>query len=64
MNAVGIDVSKGKSTVAIMQPFGVVVASPFEVSHNGQELKELAERVKLLPVMRNQSRYGVYRKLL
>lgn len=49
MNAVGIDVSKGKSTVAIMQPFGVVVASPFEVSHNGQELKELAERVKLLP---------------
>ena len=37
MNAVGIDVSKGKSTVAIMQPFGVVSASPFEVSHNGQE---------------------------
>ena len=36
MNAVSIDVSKGKSTVAIMQPFGVVVASPFEVSHNGQ----------------------------
>jgi len=49
MNAVGIDVSKGKSTVAIMQPFGVVAASPFEVSHNGQELKELVERVKLLP---------------
>ena len=49
MNAVGIDVSKGKSTVAIMQPFGVVVASPFEVSHNGQELKELVERLKLLP---------------
>lgn len=37
MNAVGIDASKGKSAVAIMQPFGVVVAaSPFEVSHNGQ----------------------------
>jgi len=49
MNAVGIDVSKGKSTVAIMQPFGVVAASPFEVSHNGQELKELVERVKRLP---------------
>ena len=48
MNAVGIDVSKGKSTVAIMQPFGVVVASPFEVSHNAEELKELTERVKLL----------------
>ena len=49
MNAVGIDVSKGKSTVVVMQPFGIVVASPFEVSHNGQELKELVERLKLFP---------------
>ncbi len=48
MNAVGIDVSKGKSTVAIVQPFGVVVAEPFEVKHNAQELKELVERLKLL----------------
>lgn len=48
MNAVGIDVSKGKSTVAVVQPFGVVVAEPFEVLHNAQELKELAERLKLL----------------
>ena len=29
MNAVGIDVSKGKSTIAVLQPFGVVVASPY-----------------------------------
>ncbi len=49
MNAVGIDVSKGKSMVVIVQPFGVVLAEPFEVSHNGQELNELVERVKLLP---------------
>lgn len=49
MNAVGIDVSKGKSMVAIVQHFGVVVVEPFEVSHNGQELKELVERLKLLP---------------
>ena len=49
MNAIGIDVSKGKSMVVIVQPFGVVVAEPFEVSHNGQELKELVERLKLLP---------------
>lgn len=41
MNAVGIDVSKGKSMVAVVQPFGVVVAEPFEVSHNAEELKEL-----------------------
>ncbi len=49
MNAVGVDVSKGKSTVAFVQPFGVVIAQPFEVSHNEQELKELAERIKRLP---------------
>ena len=33
MNAVGIDISKGKSTVAIMRPYGEIVASPFEISH-------------------------------
>ena len=49
MNAVGIDVSKGKSTVAVMQPFGVVVASPYEVSHTESELKELARFLKSLP---------------
>lgn len=48
MNAVGIDVSKGRSTIAIVQPFGVIIAEPFEVSHNAQELKELVERLKLL----------------
>jgi len=30
MNAVGIDVSKGKSTVTVLQPFGVVIAEPFD----------------------------------
>ena len=49
MNAVGIDVSKGKSTVAVMQPFGVVVASPYEVDHIESELKELARFLKSLP---------------
>jgi len=42
MNAVGIDVSKGKSMVAIMRPFGEVVASPFEVTHTDSELSKLA----------------------
>ena len=32
MNAVGIDVSKGKSMVAIMRPFGEIVSTPFEIS--------------------------------
>lgn len=49
MNAVGIDVSKGKSMIAVMQPFGVVVASPYEVSHTESELGELARFLKSLP---------------
>jgi len=49
MNAVGIDVSKGKSTVAIMQSFGVVVQSPFEVAHTDSELITLAQHLKSLP---------------
>lgn len=48
MNAVGIDVSKGKSTVAILRPFGEIVAEPFDVIHNAQGLKELVERLKAL----------------
>ncbi len=42
MNAVGIDVSKGKSTVAVMRPFGEIVAMPFDVNHTGSELSDLA----------------------
>lgn len=42
MNAVGIDVSKGKSTIAVMRPMGEVVAVPFEVGHTAAELDELA----------------------
>ena len=49
MNAVGIDVSKGKSMVAVMQPLGVVAASPFEVAHTESELRELAKFLKRLP---------------
>ena len=36
MNAVGIDVSKGKSMIAIMRPLG-------EVGHTATELNELAK---------------------
>jgi transposase len=50
MNAVGIDVSKGKSMVAIFRPFGEVVASPFEVAHTDSELSELARKMGRLQV--------------
>ncbi len=42
MNSVGIDISKGRSTIAVMRPFGEVVISPFEVRHTGSELSKLA----------------------
>ena len=33
-----IDISKGKSMIAVMRPFGEVVVSPFEVLHTDSEL--------------------------
>jgi len=43
MNAIGIDVSKGKSTVAVLRPFGEIVKMPFDVAHTTKELGELAD---------------------
>ena len=48
MNAVGIDISKGKSTVAVLRPFGEIVISPFDVFHNPKELGELVTLLKSL----------------
>ncbi len=41
-NAVGIDVSKGKSTVTALQPSSIVIRKPFDVSHTSQNLNELS----------------------
>ena len=43
MNCVGIDVSKGKSMIAVMRPLGEVVIPPFEVGHTESELCELSK---------------------
>ncbi len=48
MNAVGIDVSKGKSTIAVLRPFGEIVVSPFDVSHSPKELSKLVTLLKTL----------------
>ena len=48
MNSVGINISKGRSTIAVMRPFGEVVISPFEIRHTGSELSELARQLKSL----------------
>lgn len=48
MISVGIDVSKGKSTVCILKPYGEIVASPFEVRHTESELKNLIQMIQRL----------------
>lgn len=48
MNAVGIDVSKGKSMIAIVRPFGELVKKPYEVRHTASELRALANLLKSL----------------
>ena len=45
MNAVGIDVSKGKSMVAIMRPFGEIVSTPFEIKHSSNDISSLVELI-------------------
>ncbi len=62
MNAAGIDVSKGKSMVAVLRPFNQMVAKPFEVRHTGSELKQLADYLKGLDgetrvIMEHTGRY-------
>ena len=42
MISVGIDVSKGKSTVCILKPYGEMVSKPFEINHVEKDLSELA----------------------
>ena len=46
MIAVGIDVSKSKSTVAILDSYGTVLATPFNMAHNQPEMNALVSRLK------------------
>lgn len=43
---VGIDISKGKSTIAILSVVGEVIEMPFEISHDEKGLKLLEEKIK------------------
>ena len=61
-NAVGIDVSKGKSVVAIMRPYGEVVYSPFELKHTASDISSLIDLIKSIDgesriVMEHTGRY-------
>ena len=62
MNAVGIDVSSRKSTVAVLRPFGEVVKLPFDVRHSAEDLTALAAQLKSIDgetrvVMEHTGRY-------
>ena len=62
MNAVGIDVSKGKSMVAILRPYGEIVVSPFVVKHTASNLNSLVDLIKSVDgesriVMEHTGRY-------
>lgn len=46
MISVGIDVSKGKSTVCIMKPCGEVLKSPFEMLHSVESILRLVKLIK------------------
>lgn len=62
MNAVGIDISKGKSMVAILRPYGEIVSSPFEIKHSENDISHLIQHIKSIDgesriVMEHTGRY-------
>ena len=46
MIGVGIDVSKLKSTICILNEYGEVLKAPYEISHMETDLKELSKSIK------------------
>lgn len=62
MNAVGIDVSKGKSMVSILRPGGEIVSMPFEVKHTSGDIHSLINQIRSIDgeskiVMEHTGRY-------
>ena len=43
---VGIDVSKGKSTVAILSIEGEVIEMPFDINHDVEDLEKLDKKLQ------------------
>ena len=61
-NTAGIDVSKGKSTAAVLHPGDVVIHKPFDVLHTSKNLNQLSKYLRSLDgdtkiVMECTSRY-------
>lgn len=45
MISVGIDISKEKSTVCILKPYGEIIRSPYEISHTETQVSELVSMI-------------------
>lgn len=45
MISVGIDVSKAKSTVCILKPYGEIICKPFDIAHTQKDLNELTSMI-------------------
>ena len=63
MNAVGINVFRRKSTVAVLRSSGLVLMKPFDISHQSAHFQTLAKKAKGSR-WRNPYCHGVYRPLL
>ena len=48
MVSVGVDVSRGKSTVCFMRPYGEVLITPYDVPHCEKDLLQLVEQIHRL----------------
>ena len=46
MLSIGIDVSKGKSTVCGMKPGGEIVYTPFEIQHTREGMSDLVSLLR------------------
>lgn len=46
MNAVGIDVSKRKSTVVILRPGGKAILKPFDIPHLSSDFQSLINQIR------------------
>ena len=46
MNIISIDVSKGKSMVTILRPYGEIVSSPFETKRTFDNIRSLIKQIK------------------
>lgn len=49
ITAVGVDVSKRRSMIAVRQPIGVIPVAPFKVNHTATELNQLVQMLRQYP---------------